>query len=149
MLTITRHSCQGRDRQKTRPCSILIESKLGPNLLFYRDFQAVKCSISLEITLALRLDKHVRAALPPRQLLGLGQMGAANADFCAAFQAGNPYPAAIVAQAADPVAADKVGSVQADELAGVEPLGKAGDGLVQQIACALMLALRVARSEEH
>src|SRR5690606_28356738 len=37
-----------------RPHSILIESKLGPSLLFYRDFRAVKCSISLEITLELR-----------------------------------------------------------------------------------------------
>src|SRR5690606_835966 len=36
---------------KARPCSILFESKLGPSLLFCRDFRAVKCSISLEITL--------------------------------------------------------------------------------------------------
>src|SRR5690554_4179397 len=42
----------------TRPCSILIESKLGPNLLFYRDFRAVKCSISLEITL-INLSQQV------------------------------------------------------------------------------------------
>src|SRR5690606_17747769 len=38
----------------TRPRSILIESKLGPSLLFYHDFRAVKCSISLEITLENR-----------------------------------------------------------------------------------------------
>src|SRR5690606_9762591 len=38
-------------RQSARPCSILIESKLGPSLLFNRDFRAVKCSISLETTL--------------------------------------------------------------------------------------------------
>src|SRR5690554_3831041 len=41
---------------ETRPCSILIESKSGPNLLFYRDFRAVKCSISLETTLARLLS---------------------------------------------------------------------------------------------
>src|SRR5688572_31652444 len=49
-------ACAGYRRRmwkqvRTRPCPILIESKLGPNLLFYRDFRAVKCSISLEITL--------------------------------------------------------------------------------------------------
>src|SRR5690606_9740029 len=42
----------------SRPCSILIESKLGPSLLIYRDFRAVKCSISLEITLTYFFSQH-------------------------------------------------------------------------------------------
>src|SRR5690554_3570535 len=49
---------------RSRPCSILIESKLGPNLLFYRDFRAVKCSISLEITLIFgKPDLHFTKAV--------------------------------------------------------------------------------------
>src|SRR5690554_6904927 len=65
-------ACAGYRRRmwkqvRTRPCSILIESKLGPSLLFYRDFRAVKCSISLEIT----LDRPAKPALLKRPSGGL------------------------------------------------------------------------------
>jgi len=53
--------------------------------------------------------------LPPRQFLGLCQMGAANADFGAAFQAGDPDTAAIMAQAADAVSLDQMRAVEADK----------------------------------
>src|SRR5690606_23575087 len=73
----TRHSRAGGNHKLSashcsRPCSILIESKLGPNLLFYRDFRAVECSISLEITLAVSARPASSRAGPDRQDLPPG-----------------------------------------------------------------------------
>ena len=53
--------------------------------------------------------------LAPRHRAGVGEIGAADADFGAVGEAGEPDAAAVVAQPGDMVAADDVRAVQADE----------------------------------